>query len=324
MSGNYHGNKMASRFGVIIDGKLRFSRWVRNKIGSMKKEEVLKHYPDAIFVPQYRKQRYFNFIGNKRENRENKKTIKHLSLPYPKRDSQISGTIYLITNTINQKKYIGQTIRSFQDRIHEYELRLCNDYLKNSFNKYGFDKFKFEIIDTANDLDELNLKEIKYIKEFGSNIREFGYNLESGGRNSIPSTETLEKMSKSHLGIKQNEEWINKRVHKSGSDEAKKYGKRKTKKEKEHLSKASPKYWEGKTRDEETKRKISETKIAQGLSPKQKEVLYKKVYAINIKTNEIVEYESTTIASEDRGVNQSTISRWCSGEKTKNGVLWKY
>jgi hypothetical protein len=66
MSGN---NNKPTRFGVIIDGKLRFSRWVRNKIGSAKREAILKHYPDAIFVPQYRKERYFYFIGNKSNNK---------------------------------------------------------------------------------------------------------------------------------------------------------------------------------------------------------------------------------------------------------------
>ena len=89
MSGNYHGNKMATRFGVIIDGKLRFSRWIRNKIGSMKKEEILKIYPNAIFVPQYRKERYFYFMGNKNENKKFLNAIKHIILPYNKRNYEI-------------------------------------------------------------------------------------------------------------------------------------------------------------------------------------------------------------------------------------------
>lgn len=325
MSGNYHGNKMATRFGVIIDDKLRFSRWIRNKIGNMRREEILKHYPDAIFVPQYRKQRYFYFIGDRIENRKYYKNIKSIVMQYPKREYQISGTIYSITNKINNKKYIGQTIRSFRDRIHEYEKGFGNMYINNAFKKYGWDNFEFKIIDTANDLNELNEKEIGYIKQYNSNNKEFGYNIESGGKNSIPDIETLEKMSKSHLGIIQNERWINRRIAKAGSEDAKKYGKTKTEEERTNLSINSPKYWKGKNRDIETKLKISKTKKENGLSSIQKDIICKTVYKIDDLTKNIITvFESTEQASKAENVNQSTISRWCTKNKLKNGVLWRY
>ncbi len=79
-------NKSRSRFGVIIDGKLYGSRAMRSKIGSQRKDEILKRWPDAQFVKQREKERYFTFIGNKKERRELKKGIQHLFLPYPKRD----------------------------------------------------------------------------------------------------------------------------------------------------------------------------------------------------------------------------------------------
>lgn len=324
MSGNYHGNKMATRFGVIIDGKLRFSRWVRNKIGCMRREEILKYYPNAIFVPQYRKQRYFYFIGNKNENKLYFNSIKNILLPYPKKNIQISGIIYLITNKINNKKYVGQTIRSFQDRIREYHKGFGNSYINNAFNKYGWDSFEFKIIDTADNLDELNNKEIQYIQKYKSNNKEFGYNIELGGKNAIPDTETLEKMSKSHLGIIQNDDWVNKRIAKAGSDEAKKYGRVKTDEEKLKISLNSPKFWQGKNRYDETKKKISETKKMKGVSEKQKEILYRTVYKINIKTNEVQTYESTKHASDVENVNQSTISRRCLKNKTVKDILWTY
>jgi group I intron endonuclease len=325
MSGNYHGNKMATRFGVMINGKLRFSRWIRNKIGTMKREEVLKHYPDAIFVPQYRKQRYFYFIGNKSEIKKNHKAIEHLILPYPKRNNEISGIIYLIKNKINNKIYIGQTIRSFRDRIHEYELGLGNQYLNKAFNKYGFNSFEFKIIDTANNLTELNEKEIRYIRQYKSNDKDFGYNIESGGKNAIPITETIEKMSKSHIGIKQTSDWISRRIAKAGTKEAKKYGKIKSNEEKKELSENSTKYWKGKKRNNETKKKISETKLKNGLSNVQKKKICKKVYLIDINNNIIIkEYESTANASLSEKINQSTISRRCKVNKIINGIMWTY
>lgn len=242
----------------------------------------------------------------------------------------VYGFIYQIENKINNKKYIGQTTRNLTKRIWEYKSaynlnKLYNDYLLNSFNKYGWDNFEFTIIDTAENLIELNEKEIKYIEKYNTLNRKFGYNIEFGGNNSIPATETLEKMSKSHLGIIQNSGWIEKRISKAGTLEAKKYGKVKTDDEKSNLSINSPKYWEGKSRDETTKKKISDTKKLNGFSDLQKDVICKKVLKINQLNNEIVNtYNSTAMASKFEGVNQSTISRWCSNNKTVKGFQWKY
>lgn len=241
----------------------------------------------------------------------------------------ICGFIYMIKNKTNNKVYIGQTIRNINKRIYEYKAafkydKFNNNHLGDSFKKYGWDNFEFSIIDNAQTIEELNLKEIKYIQQYKSNQKEFGYNIELGGKNAIPDTETLERMSRSHIGIKQTDSWVNKRIAAAGTEEAKKYGKTKTNEEKEYLSQFSPKYWLGKSRDEETKRKISERKKELGLSDKQKEVLCKTVYKINLINNNITIYDSTKKASFNESVNQSTISRWCKNEKTINGFLWKY
>jgi group I intron endonuclease len=241
----------------------------------------------------------------------------------------VFGIIYMIRNNVNDKCYIGQTIRLLEKRIYEYKSWLktgdvSNTYLYNAFQKHGWDNFEFKIIDTATSLAELNEKEIRYIQQHKSNQKEFGYNIESGGCNSIPNIETLEKMSHSHRGIKQTDIWVNKRIAKAGTDDAKKYGRTKTNEEKQELSLKSPKYWLGKNRDIETREKISKTKKEKGLSVKQKEVLCKKVYKINTVNNNIVEYDSTKHASTIEGVNQSTVSRWCKNEKIVNGFLWKY
>lgn len=325
MSGNYYHNKETKRFSVLINGKLRYSRWIRNDVGSMKKELILEKYPDAKFIPQYRKRRYFYFNDTKAKNKQHIKALRHLIQPYPKRNVEIIGIIYLIKNKVNKKVYVGQTVRSFSERIQNYKNGQGNDYINNSINKYGWDNFEFSIIDNAETIQELNEKEIKYIKQYNSNNKEFGYNIEIGGRNSIPDITTLEKMSRSHLGIVQNQNWVNKRIAKSGSDDAKKYGKRKTEEERLQLSVKSPKYWLGKSRDVETKQKISKTKKEKGFSEKQKEVLCKRVFKKNTLTNIIINtYDSTAIASINEKVNQSTISRWCKNHKIINNILWSY
>lgn len=240
------------------------------------------------------------------------------------------GCIYKLLNKFNNKVYIGQTIRTLNERINEHrrDFRInksTNQYLLNAFNKYGWDNFEFTIIDTAKTIEELNEKEVFYIDQYKSNNRAFGYNIESGGKNSIPSAETLLKMSIAHSGTIQNKNWVENRIHKAGSEDAKKYGKSKTEEEKAYLSKNSPKFWLNKSCDEETKRKISETKLKQGFSLLQKEINNKKVYKINSNSNKIISiFESTIEAGKFENVHQSTISRWCSKNKIIDNILWTY
>lgn len=101
--------------------------------------------------------------------------------------------IYKIENLINHKMYIGQTI-DFNRRIylHIHYLnanRHCNKYLQRSWNEYGSENFKFELIEdfSNNQCDRDTLKkllderEIFWIKFYKSSNFMFGYNLSEGG-----------------------------------------------------------------------------------------------------------------------------------------------
>jgi hypothetical protein len=81
-------NKIGYRFGVKINGKLYGSRSIRAKLGTMKWNVILEHYPDAEYVPQYNKERYFYFRGSKTEKKYLKKQIEHLVKSYPKRNGK--------------------------------------------------------------------------------------------------------------------------------------------------------------------------------------------------------------------------------------------
>ena len=310
MNGNYSGNNESKRMTIIIGGKQYSTRYIRKKYGTMKKDEILKIHPDAVFVPQYRKRRYFYFMDSKYNNKKYLDNISHLIQPYPKRNEKdISGVIYMITNNLNNKKYIGQTIRGFFERYNEYKSDLNNKsksnniYLYNSFVKYGFENFKFEIIDTAKSIDELNEKEIQYIKKYNTTNREFGYNLHEGGRNSPLSMETREKMSINRKGKPKDENWIKKAISPAGSEEAKKYGKPKTEEEKKYLSENSPKYWQGKKRDEETVKKMSQSKKLAGIKPPNT----KKMVMIDSDGNLVKIYESAKDCSFDSGYSYDQI-----------------
>lgn len=108
--------------------------------------------------------------------------------------------IYKITNNINGKVYIGQTIQCLKKRwnSHKYNFKTKQDiYLYKAMKKYGIENFTIEEIGGANNITELNYQEWLLIYKYNS-LAPNGYNLREGGRiNWSYTNETLNKMSKS-------------------------------------------------------------------------------------------------------------------------------
>ena len=104
--------------------------------------------------------------------------------------------IYKITNLINNKIYVGQTIGTVQERWRKHckKSSIGCSAVPNAITKYGKENFIVEQIDDANTIEELNEKETYWIKTLQS-ISPLGYNLRSGGGNSLHSQETLVKQS---------------------------------------------------------------------------------------------------------------------------------
>lgn len=95
--------------------------------------------------------------------------------------------IYKIVNLINGKVYIGQTKESFQRRFWLHRWKLRNDshdntHLQRSWNKYGEDKFSFEIVEVLNEdtVESIDEKEIKWIQRYKSKTGV--YNIQPGGQ----------------------------------------------------------------------------------------------------------------------------------------------
>ena len=80
--------------------------------------------------------------------------------------------IYKITNTKNNKIYIGQTIRPIQERFKRHKTDALNNVLDTHFARairyYGEDAFVIEQIDTAETQEELNQKEQYWIRYYDS------------------------------------------------------------------------------------------------------------------------------------------------------------
>jgi group I intron endonuclease len=88
--------------------------------------------------------------------------------------------IYQIKNLINNKIYIGSSI-NLSEREYKHFWMLSNrthdnEYLQNSYNKYGCENFIFEVIELC-DENELIVKENLHILNTKSNNSNFGYNL---------------------------------------------------------------------------------------------------------------------------------------------------
>lgn len=96
------------------------------------------------------------------------------------------GVIYKITNLINNKIYIGQTIVPEPIRWQQHIFWAYNNpnndcpALCNAIKKYGKKNFKREILERVKN-EELNDKEIYYIDLYNSTNKEIGYNISSGG-----------------------------------------------------------------------------------------------------------------------------------------------
>lgn len=88
--------------------------------------------------------------------------------------------IYKITNTVNNKTYIGQTIHPIQDRFNRHITDALHNIIDTHFaraiRKHGADKFHIEQIDTAVNQDELTQKEQQWIRHYQSTNPNYGYN----------------------------------------------------------------------------------------------------------------------------------------------------
>lgn len=235
--------------------------------------------------------------------------------------------IYIIENTINNKKYIGSSInitkRWYQHKhllnknIHE------NSYLQNAWNKYGKDCFKFKIIEFTTD-ENLILREQYYIDYYNVCDENFGYNLAPIAGNTLGykhTNKTKKKMSLLKKGKPSNRgsyimsEETKKKI--SEKNKISQIGRRHSKETKKKMSDNRL----GITLSSETRKKISNQKKGTTLSENTKKKISKKLmgnqhalgYKHTDKTKEILKNKivteetknkiSQSIKGKNRGIN---------------------
>lgn len=89
------------------------------------------------------------------------------------------GFIYITTNLINGKKYIGQ--KKFDNKSRWISYLGSGSHLMKSIKKYGKQNFHRDIVDIGYSGDELNRLEYKWIKDLDAVKSEYFYNKIEGG-----------------------------------------------------------------------------------------------------------------------------------------------
>ena len=242
----------------------------------------------------------------------------------------ISG-IYTITNIIDNKLYVGYT-NNFKKREQSHFLELKkfihkNQHLQRAVNKYGIENFKFEIIEEC-PKEYLISMEHYWCNLLDSRNRNYGYNimptnpLSVNGRH---TTETKEKLSKSHKGKILSEATIlkmkNSRTGKSYlTEEGRERIRNDTKNQvftKEQIEKRASKM-RGRLLTEEHKRKISEAVKGRKMSDKHKELLinYNKNKKVSEKTKSEIaksleKYHYIVINKNNETFNITNLKKFC-------------
>lgn len=270
--------------------------------------------------------------------------INIFDVEYIDKIKNIFGFVYVTTNLINGKKYVGQKKVTASDSHWKTYLG-SGRALKDAVEKYGKENFDRKIIDIAFSFEQLNRLELFYTQLFNVVADRKWYNLcyGGGGTNGVTgikrSEETKQKLRESKLGEKNpnfgriyTEEEIEDLRRRMSGEGNPMYGKR---------GELSPNY--GKKHSEETKRKMSNAAMGEKnhnygkpMSKEAKEKLskYNKTHGnphskitaqysldgVLIKT-----YPNATQASAELNILHSCVCAACRGDqKTAGGYLWRY
>lgn len=202
--------------------------------------------------------------------------------------------IYLRTNIINGKQYVGQA-NDFEKREQDWmcDSRYSGGVIDKARAKYGVENFKVEILRECKTKDELNYWEKYYISELNTKVPN-GYNLTDGGEGAVGviiSEESRKKMSEVKKGCIP---W-NKGI--PASEEQKK------------------------RHSEIMKGHIPWNKGICGYTTKKR----KRIYQYNLDGTLINIYDSVKEAAEKTNANPSGIVQCCKGIYNKSkGFKWSY
>lgn len=209
--------------------------------------------------------------------------------------------IYKITNTINGKSYIGQSI-NIEKRFKYHKTRCQNRYLKAAMQKHGIDSFIFETVKEIHpgplQYILLDCYEEYYIKLFNTIQRDCGYNLMHGGQPGRLCEESLELLKRNCAG--------------------KLKGHKKSPQTIENMRRAQ------RNRPDEVKRKISESSKGKVISQEQREKIRKTLTGRHL-PNEVKEKVSRSLKGKKKTPEHiekvaNAFKKWL---ETPDGIIYR-
>ena len=151
-------------------------------------------------------------------------------------------TVYIHTNKINNKCYVGITAQTPINRWKNGNGYKSQKLFFRAIQKYGWDNFNHIIFAENLTKEQADKMEIALIALYKTNDSAFGYNISNGGEKTTLgiklSREARQNMSEAHKGKKQTEEIILKRVKKYSGSKHFMYGKHLSESTKEKMRNA--------------------------------------------------------------------------------------
>ena len=89
------------------------------------------------------------------------------------------GVVYVITNRINGKNYVGQTTRTLEQRFAEHSK--ADTLLGKAIREFGEENFSCEVLETCVTQEQLNEREKFWISKLDCKYPN-GHNTMSGGK----------------------------------------------------------------------------------------------------------------------------------------------
>lgn len=239
-------------------------------------------------------------------------------------------TVYLRTNKVNGKQYVGQTnnFRLREKQFNRINQRYANKILTKDRQEFGLENFKLKVLANVDTQEEAWELERKYIKEFNTKYPN-GYNMSDGGKTSEGtkhSEDSKKKMSeaakkywdgltddeKEKLINKNREVWTSQERREKKSIQTKQWIKKHPEfaekmKElgKKLVGDKNPFF--GHHHTDEYKKKSSEKRKGKHYS-KETEFPSKTVYKYDLNKNLLETYPSTAECARQNGVVQGAIS----------------
>ena len=217
-------------------------------------------------------------------------------------------SVYMHTNKINNKKYIGITKRIPEERwgVNGVNYK-STPHFWNSICKYGWENFDHTVLFSNLEKEDACEKEMYLIKKYKTQDNEYGYNIfEGGDAPSIPEA-VRQKMSKSMMGNRNGKGHPCSEEKKKKISEAQK-GRHLTKEHREKLSKAK----KGGTHapiSAEARKKIADS--------------HKKTPVYCLETNQV--YESIQDCARQLNLFATNICKCCKGKiKSTGGFHLQY